>query len=127
MHVTSVTSGLTSGTLQQLFEHGRLTQKTQIFGYGGSDFWDMLRLCKEQREGSNPMLIILGKKSQDLAHGRKAVHWEGIPLTYIAASPRAHIYRNVYFDRAVCCLYSIESTRKMCDFKLISALFCHKP
>lgn len=55
----------------------------------------------------------LGKKSQDLAHGRKAVHWEGIPLVYIVASPRARICRNVCFDRAVYCFYIVESTRKM--------------
>lgn len=30
------------------------------------------------------------------------------------------------FDRAVYCFYSVESTRKMWDFKLISASFCHK-
>lgn len=57
-----------------------MTQETQTFRCRGSGRWDVLGLCKEQSEGSNPALIIVGEKKQGLSQDRRAVYWKDIPV-----------------------------------------------
>lgn len=57
-----------------------MTQETQIFRCRGSGCWDVLGLCKEQSEGSNPALITVGEKRQGLSQDRRAVCWKDIPV-----------------------------------------------
>lgn len=57
-----------------------MSQETQAFGYRGSDCRGVRGLCKEQSEGFDPELVIVGEKSQELAQDRRAFCWKDIPV-----------------------------------------------
>lgn len=79
-------------TLQRQFEGHE--KEAQAFGYRGSDFCDELGLCEEQNKGSNPELIIIGEKSQELRQDRRAACWKTILLYH-------YFSENKYYHKCI--------------------------